>query len=465
MKKRLLIFISAFCILASILIFLGVNFNSHPLLSHALMGRNFFGGGYKLSIDANKPAIALIALLPAPLIYLACCIVGAMLAVILVDLSQRLGVSPLAGLAAWFLYFFGNHNVIPMTFLSCNWVNFYVPVLFLFFLFFIKKKYTPAAVTILYLGLIRPEAWFFNIVFLYILKFVNKDKIKIPYLIGLTAPLIWIFFDYVTSGNPFFTVYTTSRYAAIRLPPIVPFWGYWLYVSYELLWVFGSIISMAAIVGLLFLCKKKDNWSFSMAMMGIITVTFLFYWMICLKGIYLCPRFFVPVFSLLYFLFFLSFEKVLGKYINQKILAIIFFGVIFLSVPKNSFSGAIARSRQSILSVSYTEQLAKQLKEYLKTHDVNNILVQIRHEEIVIDILGPELSHKLVYMDELANDIRKLYKAVPAVCLYRNTPGEGWPVFDRILEAGRDDEVVFWGVHFRPIYILPGYHGAIYEVS
>jgi len=67
----------------------------------------------------------------------------------------------------------------------------------------LRRRWIIAATLIAFGGLVRPESWIF-IVLLPVLQIVVERRFWItPFLIALSAPLIWIYISWAATGNPF----------------------------------------------------------------------------------------------------------------------------------------------------------------------------------------------------------------------------------------------------------------------
>ncbi len=500
-KRNITIFLISLAILAAIPAALGLKYDRHmPLDYYTLMGRNILGQGYKLSIETPKPLIAVLALLRPEHVYLITCALTAAMTVCLVELATAMGASTVTGIAAAILCIFGSREMFGYELLTSAWVAIYAPLMFGFVLLFHKRMYKSAAVCILLLGLIRPEAWLYTPAFILILKFIKREELKPIYFIGLLAPLLWMAFDYRIAGDWFASAHITKHYTDVALPTTVPFWAYWLYISYVIAPEFKDIVvygGFLALIGLFFIFNRQRQSALTRTttdtgldkmrkmvryiaathklalvtlLISLVAVTFLFYWASCVTSIFLCYRFFVPAIMVLCLALALGIEGVVRALkipLTGTALTIVFITLAYFVIPHDLIMIARKEQARETLWQQNTITLTRELNQYLATHEVTNILMPAQASGTAMIRMTPENSRKVIYICDVYSDVKNLYAHMPAVCLYlkNHHAVEGHAVFDSALERGGTETVHWFGCAFRPVYVLENGQGAIYEVE
>ncbi len=88
--------------------------------------------------------------------------------------------------------------------------------------FYIEEHYALVSLLLLLAGLIRPEAWLLNI-FLIIHSFIASKKFRMPLLIGLLSPFLWITFDFFLTKDPFYSFKVLNHYFTVTSTPVLSF--------------------------------------------------------------------------------------------------------------------------------------------------------------------------------------------------------------------------------------------------
>jgi len=396
-------------------------FSSKFTDGYKIMWLNFLGADYKLPLETPKPLIALLAGVLSHYYYFFIAFCLSLLGILLILFSQEFICFSINGLFAFLLYFFGNLEGLQY-FFSGYWPVVYLPFLFLSYLLFIKKYYSFSFFFLFLTGLIRPESWFIELIFLGWLM-ARKEKIKIIYFLPLLSPLIWCVFDYKISGNPFFSYLITKRYALISgFAPVtfIKFFSY-LFKSFFIHHNFLLILlGISLILTRVMILRKNEE-----ILLFIIGITpILFYWIFTLKKeIIIYPRFF-SFFILTIYIYICFFPSFFLKKIKRKkmksFLNILFLSTLFLiSFDFKVFKKYIDKKVEKKKEFLELQEAVKFLKAYFAKEEMKEkVIISARKAGVFFLQLGPEFSHHTVYFREVGRHPALFSKNIPALAIY-----------------------------------------------
>lgn len=433
----------------------------HPLDSYKIFWLNFLGSNYKLPLETPKPLIAFIAGVISPkYIYLLECIFCALLVVCFVLLSKRIVSSISGGIIAAVLFFFCNADILANYIFECGWPFFYLPLVFSFVLFFIKKYYTCAALTLFLASLIRPEGWLYTPFFLWWLKAVKGERLKIIYFLPAIAPLIWMFFDWRISGDIFYSYHLTKNYVKISGFSPTSFNIFWLQFAVRLLANnYHPLIFICGLIGIGY--YMKDNFRKDEGMLFIVSFTpLLFYWFFTLfKKFFLFLRFFLPFIALIHIfagiLFYLIFK-------NKYLKVIFSFLLLAISFKTENIEFSFKKRIKEEIKRETTLEIERFLKKYLKSHPVKGKIMVGRNMSKLSLALGEEFSKKTILFREIGTNPKLLKEVPPGLAIYQveDTAGTG-KNFKMLKKA----KIIFIkDCVFIPIFITSNREGIVYRV-
>lgn len=347
------------------------------LYDYKLMWVSFLGQDYKLYYEAPKPLIALFAGIVNPsAFYLLVSLFCALWTVCIFELAREVTGSYIHGIFAFLFCFFCNYDIIPFYFTSGYWPIFYIPLLFLTALFFVKKKYVCVFLSLFFAGLIRPESWVYFGLFIFLL-WRNKEKIKFIYFTPVLAPFVWMFFDYKISGNPFYShhvikdIAVSSGYLFCSFVNFLPSFIHQTNILYRNILVFSGLLAIIRTT-VYYIKNRVSNKADILIFMAILP--FITYAVLSLKGnINLYHRFFVFSIIVIYFyaslLPYLFFKK-------NRVLNIIFLCLLLVfSFRGELFKQAVSKRKEIETGQQTAIELADYLENYLKSHKLRGKII------------------------------------------------------------------------------------------
>lgn len=433
-------------------------------LPYKVMWLNFIGADYQLPPEGPKPFFAFLnGGLPESVIYFLPALFSAVWAVVFMALSRKITGSYVHGIAALFLCVFGNREFITDFFLDRYWPIIYIPLIFLQLLLFLDNKYTLAFLVNLISSLIRPESWLYTPVLLAYL-FLKKEKLKPVYFISITAPLLWMFFDYRISGDFLFSYRSCAYYPLMSAVDATSAANYWPRVFEIIFAKYSPVLLGVGLLTILFRKLKKLYFEKENIILIYAVIPFLIYWLNSFKeDIIIWGRFFAFSVAVLIFYASLSVYSLFNKfrfykYLNPVFLALaaaIFFNPNLTYFARGIILNNIRREVRQTL-----EDTAGFFRENPSLVDSSKrIIIPARHADYYALLFGEKNSHKMVYFREVFAGMCPDELAGLAVCIEYDTWYYDYIKIEKQLEVKGKKYILY------PLYTTSNGKGVIYAVS
>lgn len=195
---------------------------------YRLMWLNLVGHSYRMPIDTPKPLLVLRAgVLGETAYFVAGTLLFAVLAVTFRRVAKSLTGHGWPGLVAFALVFLGNRYVLPGPFLISYWPVVYFALVSAAGWFFLEGRWDPAFALMGVSGLLRPESWALAGVMLAVAAWRDPGRLRWAHALSLAGAPLWMGFDVLLSGDPFYSLHTLQRYRAHLGASATPAGRYW----------------------------------------------------------------------------------------------------------------------------------------------------------------------------------------------------------------------------------------------
>lgn len=463
-RQNVVIFIGAFLIFLFVPMWFNIDYIA-AVDSHKIMWLKFIGYDYTFSIfEGPKPLLSFLAgILPVSIFPLLIPCFCAIWLLCLCIMSRRLTGSIQEGFFAFLLFIFSTPIILSEVIFSSVAMNLYITLLILAVVFLVNEQYVYSSLFLFLGGLIRPEVWLNSFLFIAWVLFLKRNKFKLIYCLALIAPFLWIVYDFIISGDMFYSSHAAQDYC--RIAQFIPigfkdFWPMFLFFVRNFFGGWLMVLGIISAVLALALPMRRKGKKIIIILLIIGFVPVFFYFLESFKcNLFIYPRFFLFFIlsscfcaALLPFLFF-----------SNKRIRLVFLMLIFLcSFKTKSVTNLIESNKREKIRTEAAREVFVFLDGYFKSPALFKKIVLGNNADSFSLRYGQDFSHKVVDFREIGSNPEMVKLIVPALAVWLpfNTNGSG-SRFDFLSVPKR----VTGGYIFSPLFVSHDKLGIVYLIE